>query len=73
LHDAYVAWIETNENAAHGWFAVSATKRQDAFGADGRKPPAAAPNYQHVRSYDWLKRYRPAARAGESIFIWRLP
>jgi Dolichyl-phosphate-mannose-protein mannosyltransferase len=73
MHDVYVPWEGTNKNAAHGWFAVSATKRQDAFGANGRKLPAVAPNYQHVGSYDWLKRYRPVARAGESIFIYRLP
>jgi hypothetical protein len=72
LHDAYVPWNGTNKNAAHGWFAISATKRQIAFGADGRKLPPIAPNFK-VGSYDWLKRYRPLARAGESIFIYWLP
>jgi hypothetical protein len=73
LHDAYVPWDGTSKDAAHGWFAISATKRQFAFGADGRKLPPIAPNFQHVGSYDWLKRDRPLARAGESIFIYWLP
>jgi hypothetical protein len=52
---------------AHGWFAVSATFRQGAFGKTVagfiRKPEDA---------YEWLKPYEPVARIG-SIFVYKLP
>jgi hypothetical protein len=73
LRDAYVPWDGTTGAPPHGWFAISATKRQLAFGADGRKLPPVAPNFQHVGSYDWLKPYKPCGRAGESIFVYWLP
>jgi hypothetical protein len=73
LHGAYVPWDSTNREAAHGWFAVSATLRQFAFGAGKQKLPPIAPGFPHVGSFDWLKRDRPFARAGKSIFIYRLP
>lgn len=54
--------------APHGYFAVSATFRQGAFGAPirgfARKPED---------SYLWLRDYEPIDRAGESIFIYKLP
>lgn len=53
---------------ASGWFAISATFQMGAFGktAPGfiRKPED---------SYLWLQDYQPVAKAGESIFIYRLP
>ncbi|MBV8359945.1 MAG: hypothetical protein JO189_18715, partial [Deltaproteobacteria bacterium] len=76
LHDAYVPWDSTNKEAAHGWFAVSATNRQLAFGLGGhalpRELPPVPPGFK-LGSYDWLKPNRPFARAGASIFIYRLP
>ena len=51
-----------------GWYAVSATFRMGAYGLPGkgfvRKPED---------SYAWLKPFEPVARAGKSIFIYRLP
>lgn len=53
---------------AHGWFAISSTLRQGSFGT-------TAPGF--VRSpedgLDWLKPYTPVARAGYSLFIYKLP
>jgi hypothetical protein len=51
-----------------GWFAISASTRQGAFGTiiDDliRKPED---------SYNWLKPYPPVGRIGESIFLYKLP
>lgn len=51
-----------------GWFAISATFRQGAFGKtiDGfiRKPED---------EYMWLKPYEPVGKAGDSIFLYNLP
>lgn len=51
-----------------GWFAISATFRQGTFGT-------LAPGFMDtsVGSYNWLKQYPPIARAGYSIFIYKLP
>ena len=73
LHDAYVPWDGANKDPAHGWFAISATLRQFAFGAGAQKLPAIAPGFPRVGSYNWLKRYRPFSRGGASIFIYWLP
>lgn len=52
---------------ASGWFAISATLRQGAFGKIGkgfeRKPED---------SYEWLRLHEPALRIG-SIFLYKLP
>ncbi len=53
---------------AHGWFAISSSFRQGAFGhyIDGleQKPEDA---------YSWLKLHEPVDRVGSSIFIYKLP
>lgn len=53
---------------AHGWFAISASFQQGAFGKTiqgfTRKPED---------SYEWLKPYAPVARIGHSIFLYKLP
>lgn len=51
-----------------GYFAVSASFRQGAY---GETPPwfTRAPQ----DSYEWLRPHEPVARAGESIFIYNLP
>lgn len=53
---------------ASGWFAISATFQMEAFGK-------AAPGFikKEESPYEWLKQYQPVARAGKSIFIYRLP
>lgn len=66
LHDAYAPWDSAGKSAAHGWFAISATNRQAGFGAGARGVPGPG-------AYDWLKPRPPFARAGDSIFIYRLP
>lgn len=53
---------------AFGWFAVSATSRQGAFGT-----PVKGWVTSPEDSYEWLKPYEPVARAGQSIFIYKLP
>lgn len=53
---------------ASGWFAISATFRQGAFGE-----PAPGFLRKPEDSYGWLKNYEPVARAGKSIFIYQLP
>ncbi len=67
LGDKFEPWWSAR-GPAEGWFAISATFRQGAFGAviEGleRRPED---------SYEWLKKYEPVARAGKSIFIYRLP
>jgi 4-amino-4-deoxy-L-arabinose transferase-like glycosyltransferase len=52
----------------HGWFAISATFRQGAFGT-----PAPGFIRKPEDSYEWLKPHEPVGRAGTSIFIYRLP
>ena len=67
LSDVFEPWWSA-KGAPHGWFAISSTLRQGAFGAIGpgfiRKPED---------SYDWLRAYTPVDRAGASIFIYKLP
>jgi hypothetical protein len=52
----------------HGWFAISASIRQMAF---AQPEPGFATPWTGV--YDTLRKYQPVARAGYSIFIYRLP
>ena len=51
-----------------GWFAISATFRQGSFGT-----PVAGFTGMPATNYNWLKQYPPIARAGSSIFIYKLP
>jgi len=53
---------------ASGWFAISATFRQGAFGS-----PVSGFIRRPEDSYEWLKEYEPTAQAGHSIFIYKLP
>ena len=50
------------------WFAISATFQQGAFGK-----PVPGFDRKSEDSYEWLKSYEPVARAGKSIFIYKLP
>lgn len=67
LGDKFEPWWSAR-GPASGWFAVSATLRQGAFGKIGpgfsRKPED---------SYEWLKKHKPIDRIGYSIFIYQLP
>lgn len=53
---------------AQGLFAVSANTLMGAYGRVG-------PGFSREEkdSYEWLKSYQPVGRAGQSIFIYRLP
>ena len=51
-----------------GWFAISATFRQGSFGT-----PTPGFTGSTGQDYAWLKQYSPIARAGYSIFIYKLP
>lgn len=52
-------------NRPQGWFAVSATFRQGAWGK-----PTKGFQIKPEDSYSWLKAYQPVAKAGQSIFIY---
>lgn len=58
----------SSRGPVHGYFAISASFRQGAY---GETPPwfTRAPE----DSYEWLKPHEPVARAGESLFIYKLP
>lgn len=58
----------SSKGPAHEWFAISATFRQGAFGT-----PVPGFVRRPEDSYQWLKEYEPVARAGYSIFIYKLP
>lgn len=67
LGDRFEPWWSAR-GPANGWFAISTSFQMTAFGNPikgfVRKPED---------SYNWLKPYVPVARAGKSIFIYRLP
>lgn len=67
LGDAYESWWSA-KGPPNGWFAISATFRQAAFGT-----PVKGFIRSKENSYEWLKEYEPVARAGYSIFIYKLP
>lgn len=49
------------------WFAISATFRQSSFGR-----PVRGFEIKPEDSYSWLRDFEPTARAGHSIFIYKL-
>lgn len=57
----------SSKGPAHGYFAISASFRQGAFGTP-------APGFQRKPGdgYTWLKPYQPIAQVG-SIFVYNLP
>ncbi|MDO8600927.1 MAG: phospholipid carrier-dependent glycosyltransferase [bacterium] len=67
LGNKFVPWQSTKGKPS-GYFAVSATFQQERFAT-----PAAGFVRAHDDSYEWLKPFRPVARAGTSIFIYKLP
>ncbi len=51
-----------------GWLAISASFQMSAYGTPVKSFPRKPED-----SYEWLKPFRPVARAGKSIFIYQLP
>lgn len=69
LGDKFEPWQSAKGYpAGGGWFAVSATFQMGGYGT-----PVANFERRVEDSYEWLKPFRPVARAGESIFIYQLP
>lgn len=66
LGSAFEPW-SSDRGAPKGYFAISATFRQGAFG-EWINGPAEAKN-----QYQWLRGKEPIARAGRSIFIYKFP
>lgn len=67
LGDKFESWW-SSKGPVHGYFAISATFRQEAFGT-----PVPGFIRRPEDSYEWLRGYEPIGRAGYSIFIYRLP
>ena len=67
LGDKFEPWWSA-KGQPHGYFAISATFLQGAHGK-----PVAGFTRKAEDSYEWLKPFRPIDRAGESIFIYKLP
>lgn len=61
-------WSARGAPPAGGWFAISATFRQGAFGT-----PVKGLIRKPEDSYEWLAKYPPVARVGYSIFLYKLP
>ena len=67
LGDKFELW-QSSRGPAHGWFAISASLRQAAFGT-----PAPGFLRKPEDSYEWLRPHQPVARIGYSIFVYQLP
>ncbi len=67
LGETYESW-NSAKGQPHGYFAISATFLQGAYGK-----PVAGFIRNPQDEYEWLKPFRPIDRAGESIFIYKLP
>ncbi|MBI4114323.1 MAG: glycosyltransferase family 39 protein [Candidatus Niyogibacteria bacterium] len=67
LGGAYEEWSSAKGEPPTGWFALSATLRQGAWGT-----PVREWKIKPEDSYDWLRDEEPVARAGYSIFIYNL-
>ena len=67
LGEKFEPW-RSSSGTASGWFAISATFRQGAFGT-----PVAGFERRPEDSYEWLRDREPVARVGYSIFVYKLP
>jgi len=67
LGDKFDPWWSAR-GPASGWFAISASTRQGAFGT-----PTKGWTRNPEDSYEWLREYEPVARVGYSIFVYKLP
>ncbi|PJE64895.1 MAG: hypothetical protein COU90_00035 [Candidatus Ryanbacteria bacterium CG10_big_fil_rev_8_21_14_0_10_43_42] len=61
----------SSRGAPSGYFAISASFRQGAYGKLIPSPSLSSRNEEDL--YIWLRSYEPIARAGQSIFIYKLP
>jgi len=67
LGDAYEEWYSAKGEPDGGWFAISITLRQTAWGTTVK-----GFDIPKQDRYDWLRGKTPIARAGKSIFIYNL-
>lgn len=67
LGDRFEPW-RSAKGPARGYFGISSTFRQNAFGA-----PAPGFIRKPEDSYEWLMPYEPIAQIGHSIFVYNLP
>lgn len=67
LGERFEPWWSSH-GPAHGYFAISASVRQGAFGV-----PAPGFIRKPEDSYEWLKPEVPIAQIGYSIFVYKLP
>lgn len=65
LGEKFKPW-NSSKGKPQGWFAISATIRQSAWG----KPVESSLKMKIEDTYSWLKPYQPVARVGTSIFIY---
>ena len=61
----------SSRGAPSGYFAISASFRQGAYGELVPSPTLTHRNEEDL--YLWLRPHKPIARAGQSIFIYKLP
>lgn len=61
-------WSARGYPPGGGWFAVSSTLQTGAYAT-----PVRGQTRKPEDGYEWLKPFRPVARAGKSIFIYQLP
>ncbi|PIR70514.1 MAG: hypothetical protein COU46_01080 [Candidatus Niyogibacteria bacterium CG10_big_fil_rev_8_21_14_0_10_42_19] len=66
LGNSFEPWWSSRGEPQEGWFAISATLRQGAFGR-----PINNFTQKPEDSYLWLKKYEPVARVGYSIFVYK--
>lgn len=64
LGEKFAPW-QSSRGKPTGWFAISATFQQGAFGK-----PVQGFIKKSEDGYEWLRQYKPVARAGKSIFIY---
>ncbi|MBI2639534.1 MAG: glycosyltransferase family 39 protein [Candidatus Sungbacteria bacterium] len=67
LGDRFEPWWSAR-GPMSGWFAISSSFQMSAFGT-----PVKGFVRKPEDSYEWLKPFTPVAKAGKSIFIYRLP
>ena len=67
LGEKFMPW-RSSKGYVSGWYAVSSGFREQAFGR-----PVPGFNRGEDETYSWLKPYEPVARAGYTIWIYRLP
>ena len=69
LGEKFIPWNSSSGYPpAGGWLAISATFQMSSYGT-----PVRGFIRRPEDSYEWLKPFRPVARAGKSIFIYQLP